>query len=351
MNKSTKSRGRRSTPAGKRQKMTGGGGGLERAPVAMNRSAKSRAERAVSHSECERVATVAGSVSFASVGNYAINPGIASSFPWLSGVAQHYERYRIDSLLIRYKNLKGTSTDGNIIMSFDYDTLDDGPSTAVLQTQSTVYLDGAPWRILEMRVPTDGSVKYIRTAAIAGADLKTYDFGRVWVSAEGCADTSDHGYLEFEYRVSLFEKQSATVSGPINRTYSQWNLAADTAALSASAVIDVSESLTTATSDAPTNASGSITLPVGFWNVQIEASAKSSAVDATATIEIRKDGAPQAPPVKSFLGGYAANDIDCAMASCVIESDGTTTVDLYFNKGAGNYTFLGDACRISTRAI
>jgi hypothetical protein len=317
----------------------------------MNRSARSaREKRVVTHRECERVATVSGSVAFASVGNYAINPGLSDSFPWLSGVAQHYERYRIDSFLVRFKNLKGTDSDGNIIISFDYDTLDDGPSTAVVQTQSTVYVDGAPWRIFEMPVPTDGTVKYIRSGPLAGADLKTYDFGRVWVSAEGCGDASDHGYLEFEYVVSLFEKQTSTGTSAANRNYSQWNLATSTAALSASAILDISEEVIVAVSDPPTNASGVLTLPAGYWLVTGEASWVTAGIDGTSTLEIRYDGASANPPITSYIGGYAANDVDSTSLSTLVYSDGTNTVDLYYNHGASNTTFKGDACRLSARA-
>jgi hypothetical protein len=95
-------------------------------------------------------------------------------------------------------------------MSFDYDTLDNPPASAVEMTQSTVYVDGAPWRIFELEVPSDKRDLFTRSAAVAGADLKTYDMGKLHVAAEGCADTTPHGYLEVEYDVELFMKQSIT---------------------------------------------------------------------------------------------------------------------------------------------
>lgn len=113
-------------------------------------------------------------------------------------------------MIYRYKNLKGTASNGNILMSFDYDTLDNPPASAVEMTQSTVYVDGAPWRIFELEVPSDKRDLFTRSAAVAGADLKTYDMGKLHVAAEGCADTTPHGYLEVEYDVELFMKQSIT---------------------------------------------------------------------------------------------------------------------------------------------
>jgi hypothetical protein len=253
----------------------------------------------------------------------------------------------MDSFLVRFKNLKGTTYNGNVIMSFDYDTLDDGPSTAVVQTQSTVYADGAPYRVFEMLVPTDGTIKYVRTGTIAGADLKTYDFGRVWISAEGCDDTSSLGYIEFEYVVSLFEKQTASASSPNNLTYSQWNLASD-ASLTASGTLNCSEEVVIASSDPPTNASGVLTLPSGLWLITGEGS-NTGGADTAGTTEILFDGASIDPPVTISCGG-ASNTLRSWSLSTVVSSTGSSTAEIYFNRSVDEI-FKGDMCRISARAI
>jgi hypothetical protein len=234
-------------------------------------------------------------------------------------------------------------------MSFDYDTLDAGPSTAVEQTQSTVFVDGAPWRIFEMKIPSDGTKKYIRSGPIAGADLKTYDFGRVWVSAEGCADDSAHGYLELEYRVSLFEKQTSAIGNSFsNRCWSSWNLSSDTAVLSASATLDISEQVIVASSDTPTNTSGVVTLTsAGYYEVTLEYSylLGSSSGTNTSTIEIRVDGASQAVPALGYLGKGTA-DLGNGSITCLVLSDGTTTVEAYYSFSNYPSTFYGDRCRL-----
>lgn len=180
------------------------------APVAQNKSAGQTRGGSLRFKECERITTINGSVAFSVTGSIACNPGISSSFPWLSGHANLFERYRIHKLVYRYKNLKGTASNGNILMSFDYDTLDNPPATAVEMTQSTVYVDGAPWRIFELDVPSDKRDLFTRSGAVANSDLKTYDMGKLHVAAEGCADVTPHGYLEVEYDVELFMKQSIT---------------------------------------------------------------------------------------------------------------------------------------------
>lgn len=186
-----------------------------RAPAAMNRSSRQTGKNSTSYRECERIATVNGSVLFRNVLDIPCNPGLATSFPWLSGHAALYESYIVHSVTYRYKNLKGTDADGNILLSFDYDTLDEPPSTAIAQSQSTVWIDGAPWRIFEMKVPSGRQKLFTRSSVIPGTDLKTYDFGRLHVSAEGCADESAHGYLEVEYNIELVDKQVGGTAGSI----------------------------------------------------------------------------------------------------------------------------------------
>jgi len=186
-----------------------------RAPSAMNRSSRQTGSNSTRYRECERIATVNGSASFKNVLDIPCNPGLAQSFPWLSGHAALYESYIVHSLTFRYKNLKGTDADGNILMSFDYDTLDAPPSSAIAQSQSTVWIDGAPWRIFEMKVPTRRQKLFTRSSIIPGTDLKTYDFGRLHVSSEGCADESAHGYLEVEYTIELLDKQVGGSTGSI----------------------------------------------------------------------------------------------------------------------------------------
>lgn len=191
------------------------------APVAQNRSSRQTGSNSTRYRECERIATVNGSEIFANVLSIPCNPGLASSFPWLSGHAILYESYTMHSITYRYKNLKGTGSPGNILMSFDYDTLDAPPATAIEQSQSTVWIDGAPWRIFELKVPCRTPKKlFTRGSTIPGTDLKTYDYGRLHVSAEGCTDDSAHGYLEVEYNVELSDKQSggATSSTPASST-------------------------------------------------------------------------------------------------------------------------------------
>jgi hypothetical protein len=212
----------------------------------------------------ERILAVPGSVLFAVVGNIPMNPGIASSFPRLSVMAKLYEKYRIRSLRYRYKNLKGSATDGNVLLGFATDTLDTPPATGELMMQLPFKEDGGPWEDFEIIVIPDGEIRYIRTGIIPGADLKTYDFGRLFVGAEACASPAQVGYLEVEYDIDLIDaKPTVETPPPVTSAIQVFGLTAD-------------ETMTVGAGDNPvinwTNDAGSqagITLDAGndIWNV------------------------------------------------------------------------------------
>ncbi len=200
---------------------------LVTAPVTQNKSSSQSGRDRDRYVESERIGTISGSVAFLVGIISQMNPGLAGSFPWLSGHAALYEKYRVNKLIYRYKNLKGTQTDGNILMGFDYDVLDAPPQSAIELTQLTEWIDGAPWRIFELRVPSDGRVLFTRTGPVAGADLKTYDMGQLFVASEACADSSETGYLEVEYDISFFNKQSGRSGVSPSFTTSSWTMSGD----------------------------------------------------------------------------------------------------------------------------
>lgn len=335
----------RSRPSGKsrNRQIVGSGAARPRvqmAPASQNMSAQRRGDHSVRHREMERIGSVPGSVSFGIVANYAINPALSTTFPWLSGVAQHYESYTIENLVVRYKNLKGTDADGNVIISYDPDTLDGGPASAIQQTQSCAYIDGAVWRIFEMRVPCRRERLYTRTGPVVGGDLKTYDAGRIWISAEGCADTSTHGYLELEYDVVLHDKQSQTAgSAPAaNTRLTQYNLSANSVVAAGSA-IPYDELVVAPSVDPPTVVGGVFTLVTPGW-YHVLWNAKASTGD---TVELYVDSSALGIPVLMQLPNGAS-----ASGDTFVESDGSTTVEL---RAIGGNTYTADFCRITFIAI
>lgn len=308
---------------------------LTRAPVAINRSSHQTGRTTMRYKECERVATVPGSSSFGIVGNLACNPGLPGSFPWLSGHAALYDKYKVHKLVYRYKNLKGTGSDGNILMSFDYDTLDAAPSSAVAMTQSTAWIDGSPWRIFELHVATDGRKLFTRSGAVSSSDLKTYDMGRLFLAAEGCADTSDHGYLEVEYDIELFDKAPLDAgASPSSSAVSQFNLSANEVSPT---YVGYDEEIVNGIGI--TNTAGVFSdFPDGLYIVTYDITSSG-----TVTVDLQVNSLAVTPPCSSYMGVNSGNS-----ATRYLSLTSSDSVRILITGAA---TMYGDFCRILFQRI
>lgn len=314
---------------------------LVRAPIAQNLSSRQRGQQTIRYRECERIATVKGSTTFGIVLDIPCNPALSSSFPWLSGHGALYERYRVHKLLYRYKNLKGTSSDGNILMSFDYDTLDPAPSSAIAMTQQTHWVDGAPWRIFEMSIPSVKGDLFTRSGSVVSGDLKTYDFGRLFVAAEGCSDNSDHGYLEVEYDIELFEKQSSNGSIAPTCSVALYNKSENQTIGASYAVLSYDE--TVSDPFGIVNTSGVFTLPKGNWLITAEVSPMG---ERLSSITIRKNGSATTPSYVTYTTTMAP-----LVCSGLISSSGSDTIDVYCIGVDATSAVAADACRLILRPV
>jgi hypothetical protein len=247
----------------------------------------------------------------------------------LSGHANLYDKYRIHSLIYRFKNLKGTDSDGNILMSFDYDTLDLPPSSAIEMTQATRWIDGSPWRIFELRVPSDGRILFTRSGAAAAADLKTYDMGRLFVAAEGCADTSDHGYLEVEYDIELIDKAPLSAS-PDLVPLTQFNQSSS----GSTNPLPFDEEIVNGLG--LDNTAGVVTLPVGIYLIEFEAGTSGAS-----TFELEQGGASLVPPALSTPGSGATGVI-----TRYLEIDSEDTIRI-----ATSASYVADETRLTIRRL
>lgn len=235
--------------------------------------------------------------------------------------------------MYRYKTLKGTSTNGNVIMSFDYDTLDSAPTTAILQTQSTIYIDGAPWKTIEMRIPSPKKNLFTRQGAVVGADLKTYDFGRLFIATEGCSDTSEHGYVEVEYDIELLNKQSGT-SGSGTVTSSAYFT--DVGGTSCGFAVPIPFATVVKNDVGIVNTAGVFTLPTATWLITANVGTA-----ATLLCHFRVDGVATGAQTKAA----AAYD---SSAVFTVVSDGTTTIELAPNLTT---TTTAGLCRLLFQAL
>jgi hypothetical protein len=140
---------------------------------------------------------------------FDINPGQASTFPWLSKIAANYESYSFKKLKFDYETEAASSLGGSLVMAVDYDATDAPPLT---KQQAMAYrgsVRSAPWAACQhssmLQDLSKLKTNFIRPGAQpAGTDLKTYDIGKLFVISQGVgASAATLGELYVEYEVWL----------------------------------------------------------------------------------------------------------------------------------------------------
>lgn len=139
-----------------------------------------------------------------------VNPGLITTFPWLSAIANRYESYTFHKLCVHYMPNCSTATPGSVILSPDYDVGDALPdSLAALQSApnsvrasvwSEIRMDCTPY-LLQTLVKE----RFVRSTStsIAGQDMRLYDAVQVFVATVNLATATAIGSLWIEYDVSL----------------------------------------------------------------------------------------------------------------------------------------------------
>lgn len=162
----------------------------------------------------ELVATVYGSTTFNVNLAIALNPGLSTSFPWLSTQAVGWEQYKFHKLKFCYYTRCSTATSGSVMLVPDYDAADPAP---ISEQVASAYRDTAeevPW-VEHFACTLDPSAmygimgrKYVRTAGLGqDLDIKTYDSGNMFVCTTDGAVTTGWGKLWVEYDVELYVPQ------------------------------------------------------------------------------------------------------------------------------------------------
>jgi hypothetical protein len=145
---------------------------------------------------------------------YALNPGNATIFPWLSAIANRYESYSFDRLSFSYKPACPTTTSGTVTMVIDFDALDLPPTTKVQMrsyagaASSQVY---SPFVYRAQLGQLKKAKQYYTSSGVVPpqSDLKTYNVGQI-ILATDCGPTPSlacSGEISVSYSVRLITPQ------------------------------------------------------------------------------------------------------------------------------------------------
>lgn len=184
---------------------------MNNAPVAIGSSSTSRRNNNNYRlSNVERIAEVKDGL----IHSLQINPGMESAFPWLSNIARSYDRYRFHRLIFRYKPTCPTDTVGQVIMAWDYDSLDPVPTNEQDICQETYWIANSCWKpgTISIGLRNNRGALYTRSGMIGYADLKTYDIGQLIYKGPS---PNAVGYIEVDYDITLLDRQPDFIANNI----------------------------------------------------------------------------------------------------------------------------------------
>jgi len=333
------------------------------APVAYSSPTQNMAPKINSSAKCSRivhrelVATISGNTTFGSTA-FALNPGVAASFPWLSTVAGSYEQYSFRKLRFHYVTRCATSYTGSVLLAPEYDALDTAPTTEVNMAMMAGAKEDVPWRdqVIDFNVADMfplGPRKFIRTGAIAStADLKTYDAGQLFVALASCADTSAIGKLWVEYDVDLYIPQNPNAVQSVGVGASTLYVLHSAMSCSTGVAKLVAFDTLGYDSIGVTNTGGSFVLPAGSYMIEAVCTVGSDTnVPFTGQIEIRKNGLASSPVYSAISQVDSESGAQVRFAVPVmgyINSGGSDAVSIYatLTSASGNLFCYNDLCQI-----
>jgi len=174
----------------------------------------------------------AGSPSaFTVAGTYALNPGLATSFPWLSGIAQQFQEYTWRGIVFHYVSTSGQSVAstntalGSVMIATNYRATAPGYTNKQIMLNEFFSSDAKPSNDFCHPIecnPKENpyNVQYVRGGAIpSGEDQKTYDLGVTSIATQGLPSGAiDCGELWVSYEVELRKPIATTELGSYAQT-------------------------------------------------------------------------------------------------------------------------------------
>lgn len=291
----------------------------------------------------EFISTINGSTTFVDT-IFDVNPGSSVAFPWLSTIAQNYNRYRFESLEFVYKPqvspYANSGQSGKIVLAFNPDVVDAGSTTLSGLENMSPTSDGMPYQTITLRVSAKDLQNlphyFVRGNVMPPGDPKTYDCGALHVGVGSTNGTTVLGELRVKYRVR-FSNPISTLSTQNTPGATSIFYATGTSTTNAGDGILRSVNVASApgsNANMFVNNSGllSVLFP-GVYTVVIEQSATCSAGDlTTANGELRLNGTAYLTAVwKTNASNYGSYNINLGVVGAIPLRVGDTLQ--YFEAG------------------
>lgn len=193
-------------------------GGLYDPPELHNRG---RDTVVICHREYIMDITAASSFTLTSL---AIQPGLVTTFPWLSSIAESFEEYRITGMIFEYKTLSADYTSassaalGFVIMASQYNVYNPPfPDKKTMEnyefSNSAKPSDTFIHPIECKRALNPVGEMYVRTGAVTQGDLRLYDLANFQIATGGNSGSGILGELWVTFEVEFYKPKLVSALG------------------------------------------------------------------------------------------------------------------------------------------
>jgi len=148
---------------------------------------------------------------------YSLNPGNEVLFPWLAGIAQHYDQWEPHGVVVIFKTLTSTyaasQSLGTVVIASDYDVYDPSYTTKVEMANSEFAVSGNAAQNLMHPIECNSQERMTKTFTVLSGPLSTvdnkrfFDLCNIQVASEGCLANQLLGELWITYDLSFYKPQ------------------------------------------------------------------------------------------------------------------------------------------------
>jgi len=179
-------------------------------------------DKGIKYTHQEFLGDVTGSADW-ELTQFHVNPGLPESFPWLSGLAGNFQKYRIDGLVFYLRSTSSvaiaSSSDlglGTVLGGYQYNVYDKAPSSKVDFLALSGALSGKPSEdhIYPMECDRSKNVfgnLLVRTVGVAD-DLQKYDHAIFNLATVGFPGEYYLGELWVSYNITLMAPKVENIS-------------------------------------------------------------------------------------------------------------------------------------------
>jgi len=310
---------------------------------------------------CDYIADVVGSPGF-SITQYAINPGVFATFPWLSQMASMYEQYIVRGMIFEFRStsadaVASTNTAlGTVIMATEYNSNlpafankmqmeNHEYSTSVCPDRSAIH----PVECARSRTVLDEL--YIRTSTSNNAGTTTvapsnytpllYDLGQFYLATVGMQAAATVGELWVSYEIEFLKPTIPTTVASNTPVHYYWDSTLGTQPVSGN-LLRCTRNKNTGVVLYPGNGNA-VAIPFGRWVMIVQFIQGSASITA---------------PTLTYTGCSALAMFDTAAATGIsadsVSTDpanGTTTTTGAWLYGIDVTTAAGGSVAFSTCTI